>query len=312
MARRTRQKVLLGLDVGGTDLKLGIVSLGAEVLWSAVVPMDASHGKRGVRASLASAVATLSEVCRDRFWRASAAGIGFPGIIHRGHILLAPPQIPRVKGLDLAGTLEELAQVPADAENDATAAAYGEVRAGAGAGCERALVITVGTALGGGLVLDGRLQRGARGTAGEIGHMIFQPEGLACPFNGEGCLELYASATALRRIYREGGGAEGVEAKEIFREAKNGEDCAVAAVDQMARNLGIGLASAANLIAPELIIIGGGVASAGGFLMTRVRRAFRERAIPPVARSCRLVRASCGNQAGFIGAALLAREQRLS
>jgi glucokinase len=246
------------------------------------------------------------EQARARGFRLAAAGVGFPGVIDtaRGEVVAAPPQIPQAEGLPLARLLEDALGVRAVAENDANCAAWGEATAGAGQGCASVLTVTIGTGLGGGLVLDGHLLRGAFGTGGEIGHMIYEPAGRACPFNGRGCLELYASATALRRIYRSWGGRER-SAHQIAEQAREGEGRAEAALREMAEHLGCGLASAANLVGFERIVVGGGVAAAGGVLFEPLRAAFRARALPILAARCEIVPAKLGNQAGLVGAALL-------
>lgn len=306
-------KAAIGLDLGGTNLKYGLVSRKGEVLEAASVPSRCDEGPAGVRESLEAAVKDLAVRARWKGHEIVAAGLGMPGTVtgRRGIVLTSPPQIPGLTGFQAGTCLRSLARVPVAVENDATVAALGEARAGVGIGAATLLLATVGTGIGGGLVIGGHLVRGRYGTGGEIGHGVFHPEGLPCGHGGEGCLELYCSATALVRIYGELGGAEGVGPREIADLAEGGDRRAVSAFDRIGTNLGLGLATAASLVAPDVIAIGGGLADAGRLLLDPVRRAFEAQVLPYVAKGCRILRARLKNRAGLIGAAFLAFEEGL-
>jgi glucokinase len=227
-----------------------------------------------------------------------------------------------MKNFEIAAFLRKEAGVPAVAENDATVAALAEYRLGAGRGANDFLMATVGTGLGGGLVVNGRLIRGRFGTAAEIGHGVFQPNGIECGCGGRGCLEQYVGAAALLRFYGtqkvRGRGAkhwtptnrprpsEGLSQRDVIERARAGERAAVDAVAWLGRNLGLGLATCASLVPVEVAAIGGGMSVLGPLLLRPVRAAFQEQALPYVRKTVRIVRAKLGNDAGFTGAALLA------
>lgn len=303
-------QVAIGLDLGGTNLKYGLVTKRGEVLEARSTPSRTAEGVRGVLASLRFAVRDLQAIGRAAGHQIVAAGLGLPGTVcgRQGMVLTAPPQIPGIQGLKAGASVRNLAKVKVAVENDATVAALAEARVGSGRGAASLLLVTVGTGVGGGLVIGGQLVRGRYGTGGEIGHGVFAPGGLSCGHGGRGCLELYCSATALVRIHAELGGAAGLDPREIARRAARRDRIAAKAFDIVGTNLGLGLATAGTLVAPEIIAVGGGLADAGKLLMDPLRRAFTAQVLPYVAHGCRIVRARLKNRAGLIGAALLAIE----
>jgi glucokinase len=313
MTKSRAKVVALGLDLGGSFLKSGLVTPEGEVLHDDAVRSRTHEGPEGLRQAIAEAVARLQEKARWMGVEVRAAGLGLPGTIAgpAGTVLTAPPQIPGIRGFAAARVLRAASGVPSAADNDATLAGLAESRVGAGRGAPTFLLVTVGTGVGGGLVVGGQLIRGRYGTGGEIGHATFVPDGLPCPHGGRGCLELYASAGALQRFYGESGGAAGAEPREILRRAERGEARAARAFDRVGRNLGLGLAAAAAVIAPDVIAVGGGLAEAGRFLLDPLRAAFRAQSLPYAAKGCRIVRARLRNRAGLVGAGLLAFEEGL-
>jgi glucokinase len=159
--------------------------------------------------------------------------------------------------------------------------------------------------------MGGRLMRGRYGTGGEIGHAGFDPDGPPCPHGGRGCLEMYCSATALVAQYISSGGRSDSTTRSIVEGARNGEQLALGAVSWAGRNLGRGLASLANVVPPDLILIGGGLSGAGELLLRPVREGFAAQALPHVTKGVRIRGATLGNHAGLVGAALLAFEEGL-
>jgi glucokinase len=189
-------------------------------------------------------------------------------------------------------------------ENDANAAAYGEYWRGAGRGCDSMVLLTLGTGVGGGLVLHGELWRGADGMAGEIGHVTVEPNGRTCRCGNAGCLETYASATAVVENYRELSGIEeGVSAEEVGRRALEGDANARQSYREAGRSLGIAFAGLVNLLNPEQIVIGGGVLPAWDLFMPTAEQELRRRAFAPAAERVRFAPAALGDLAGVTGAA---------
>jgi len=226
--------------------------------------------------------------------------------------------------VDLKAELEERVDVPVVVENDANAAAWGEFRFGAGSDVDDLMLVTVGTGVGGGLVLDGALYRGAFGVGAEIGHLRVVPDGIVCGCGHHGCLEQYASGTALVRearqiaangvpaadalVARAGGSIDDIDGPMITDAARDGDAFAVGRLAELGHWLGSGIASLVTVLDPAVVAIGGGVSEAGDLLLEPLREAF-ERHLP--GREYRplteIRRATLGNSAGMIGAADLAR-----
>jgi glucokinase len=238
--------------------------------------------------------------------------------------MLATPNIADWNGVDLNKEISALIGVPVVIENDANAAVWGEAKFGAGRGESHIILLTIGTGIGGGIIINGQLHRGAYGIAAEFGHMRVLPEGHLCGCGQRGCFEQYASGNALLRHAREAvsaspeiarnllalgdGSVAGMTGKHITEAARNGDAVALASFNTTAQWLGAGIASLAVLLDPACVIIGGGVIDAGEILLAPTREAL-ERYLPFVGKhpSPRIVAAELGNEAGLVGVADLAR-----
>jgi glucokinase len=249
--------------------------------------------------------------------RIAAISLAVPGTIDvQEGVVIKAPNVPCLDGFRLAAALAGELDWPATLENDANAAAIGEMWRGAGRGYTSIICVTLGTGVGGGIILNGELWRGANGSAAEIGHMAVDPfTGVPCACGSRGCLEGYASATAIVRMTREARPrypnsllhtSENLTAQTIYNAGLQGDELAVEVFRRMGVYLGIGLASLINLLNPEVIVIGGGVANGWELFDTHVQQQVLERAFPLPARSVRIVRAECGDDAGLLGAARLA------
>ena len=277
-------------------------------------------------------VDVLSDVALELARRAAdvgpveAIGVGVPGLVDDRGVLRFAPNLPGVVQLDLGALLRDrLASVGVDrvvVENDASCAAWGEGRAGAAAGSHHALLVTLGTGIGGGLVLGGSLYRGANGFAGEIGHMIIDRHGPPCPCGQRGCWERFASGSGLGRLGREaaiagraprvvelaGGDPEAVKGEHVTTAAAEGDEAAAAVMAEFAWYLALGLANLANALDPEVIVLGGGLIEAGAVLLDPVRSSFHALVEADAHRpDVPIVAAALGERAGAIGAALLTR-----
>ncbi|MAG32364.1 MAG: glucokinase [Deltaproteobacteria bacterium] len=303
----------IGIDVGGTRIKFGLVTKKGEVKTTGSVRTNADEGPVGLRDGLELVVRELKRRAHWKGWKIVAAGMGIPGTVtgRRGTMIMTPPQIQGLHGWETGTCLRQLSGVRTAVDNDATVAGLAEARIGAGHGAPTTILVTVGTGLGGALVVGGKLVRGRFGTGGEIGHSVFVPDGLPCGHGGRGCLELYTSATALVRIYRELGGLDADDPKAIVTKARTGHRKATRALQQIGKNLGLGLSAQASVVAPDLIVVGGGLSAAGRLLLDPARQAFKEQSLDYVSKGCRWVKARLGNRAGLIGAGLLAFEEGL-
>jgi len=305
-----------GVDVGGTKIAGAVVDIEGKVLEEHRVVSPATDTE-AIEVAIADLVTELSS--RHKI---EAVGVGAAGYISasRSVVMFAPNLAWR--DVDLKAELEERVDVPVVVENDANAAAWGEFRFGAGADADDLLLVTVGTGVGGGIVLNGELFRGSFGAAAEIGHIRVVPGGRLCGCGNLGCLEQYGSGSALVKVAREeahtpaaaallaaaGGDPEQIAGPMITDLAQQGDAFAREKLAEIGRWLGEGIASLAAVLDPAVVVIGGGVSEAGDLLLDPVRAAFGAQL---TGRGHRPVldirRARLGNRAGLIGAADLAR-----
>lgn len=290
----------LGVDIGGTKVLAGVVDNGA-IIARTRRPTGATAAD--IEAAIVDAIFELSSQ-----FPISAVGVAAAGFISRDRsTILNSPNIRSWDGINLTERIAEATELPIFLENDANAAAWGEFRFGAGIGVTDLLMVTVGTGVGGGIILDGVMSRGGFGIGAEVGHMCVVPDGRPCGCGQNGCLEQYASGSALVRSVRERTGQE-MSGAEITAAANQGEEFALAAFDEIGEWLGRGIASAVSLLDPAAIVIGGGVGDAGDLLITPTRAAF-EKHLPAtsVRPHAPMLRARLGSDAGVIGVADLSK-----
>lgn len=249
-----------------------------------------------------------------------AVGVGFPGLVDESGTVRFSAHLPGLVGTPLAAELAASYGSGVWVGNDATAAAWAELRAGAGRGVSDLVMVTLGTGIGGGIVAGGRLVEGARRFAGEWGHMVVDPHGPPCPCGQRGCWERFASGEGLGRLAREaaqagrasglvalaGGDPEAVRGEHVTAAAAAGDPGARAVLAELGWWLALGLANLANALDPELIVVGGGLVAAGEVLFEPLREAFGELVEGGTQREVRIVPAALGPSAGALGAALLA------
>ena len=307
----------VGIDVGGTKIAGGVVDEEGTILATARRESPATDTD-AIELNIADLVAELRG---DH--EVEAVGIGAAGFVDsaRSTVMFAPNLAWRDE--PLRADLEKLINLPVVVENDANAAAWGEFTFGAGEDVEDTLLVTVGTGVGGGIVLNGQLHRGAFGVAAEIGHMRVVPDGRICGCGNKGCWEQYASGTALVRDTREqahegsliarslvdrAGGVERIDGPLITEAAREGDSFAREQLAVLGRWLGEGIASLTAILDPAVVVIGGGVSEAGDLLLEPIRAHYRANLTGRHYRPELEVRAALlGNKAGMIGAADLAR-----
>jgi glucokinase len=306
----------IGVDIGGTKTAALRVSASGEIVAESVLPTNAED----VAASLTAVEDAIADVLADEV---TSIGVGAAGLIdvHAGTILSSPNFVWR--DVPLAARLRERFGLPVTMDNDATAAAWAEAVLGASRGFGDSLFVGVGTGIGGGIVMGGRLIRGAHGLAGEIGHTIVEPGGPPCGCGNRGCWEQVASGQAIERMGVRAlgehpgsaisrlaeGRAELVSGELVTRAALEGDEVAGEIVSEIGRRLGEGVASLVNILDPHIVVVGGGVAEAGAQLWEPLRGAYRDAVEGYDARpEVSIVPAALGNDAGAIGAALLALE----
>ena len=309
-----RQSV--GVDIGGTKIAAMRITAEGEIRARTVIPTPATDQSAAMPAIEAAAAAVLED-------GVAAIGVGLAGLIdvRSGALLSAPNLVWR--DMAVSEDLTVKFGLPVTVDNDATAAAWGESRLGASRGSDESLFVGVGTGIGGGIVAGGRLLRGAHGFAGEIGHTIVEPGGPPCGCGNRGCWEQVASGLAIARagaravadepgsaIARLAGGDPRRATGELVTEAaRQGDVIAVAILAAVARRLGEGIAGLVNILDPDVVVIGGGASEAGDLLLGPLREAYLAAVEGADVRpEVSIVRAQLGNDAGAIGAALLALE----
>jgi glucokinase len=305
----------LGVDIGGTNLKAAIVSSEGAVAAFDVTPWSAGAPEEAV-ALVADRRRRLTAEVGPR--GLSSCGCGCAGLVDSARGLVhASPNLPAWHDVQLAMMLEEALELPVVVENDANAAAYAECIVGAARGAANVVLLTLGTGVGGGIVLGGRLYRGSHGGAGEVGHMAVTLDGPPCPCGSIGCIERLVNAESLvrRAVSLLGAGrastlgaGSSLTARDVGDAARAGDGVAVEAVAATGRILGVGLANLVQLLDPDVIVVGGGVAEIGEPLLAPARAELERRIASYHASTVRVVPAALGETAGVVGAALLARD----
>jgi len=309
----------IGVDVGGTKVLGGVVDEAGNVLKTARRDTPKEGGS-----ALTSAIAEVANELKSEF-DVTSVGVSAAGWVSSDRkTMLATPNISGWNGVNLDYELTSLIGLPVDIENDANAAAWGEARFGAAKGKEHVLLLTIGTGLGGGIVIDGKLHRGAFGIAAEVGHMRVVPDGHLCGCGARGCFEQYGSGSALMRHTKEAieenpaiaekllargdGTIAGLSGKMIMEAAREGDVIAIEAFKTTGKWIGAGVASLSAILDPETVVIGGGVIDAGELLLAPIREAAkRHMTFSEILPMPEIVGATLGNQAGLVGVADLAR-----
>ncbi|HKG45481.1 MAG TPA: ROK family protein [Pyrinomonadaceae bacterium] len=311
----TDKKLIFAADLGGTHLRAATVDQKGRIH-----SRFKQNTPQGTDANaIVEAIVTAVHECGAAA-EISAVSLVVPGTVkvEEGAVVKAP-NLPCLDGFRLAAVLSSQLHLPVTLENDANAAAVGEMWQGAAVGCKTVICVTLGTGVGGGIILDGKLWRGVDGAAAEIGHMCVDPfGGVACTCGSRGCLEVFASATAIVRMTREASprypdsvlhGNEDCTAEMIFDAGKQGDELALEIFRRMGVYLGIGLANLINILNPEMIVIGGGVVNGWDLFEKHMHQQVEERAFPLLAARVQIVRAKCGDDAGLLGAARLALKE---
>src|SRR5256714_4213326 len=313
----TNSEVVFAADLGGTHLRAATDDENGQINFRLKQKTPQAGEPGEIVRALVLAVRqceTQSKISGDSI---RAISVVVPGSVNvEQGVVMKAPNLSCLDGFRLAAALTSELKLPAVVENDANAAAVGEMWQGAGHGRRTIVCITLGTGVGGGIILDGKLWRGVNDSAAEIGHMCVDPfGGVACLCGSRGCLEVYASATAIVRMAREARprysdsllqSGEGLTAEDIYQAGIKGDELALEVFRRMGVYLGIGLANLIKILNPEMIVIGGGVVNAWELFAKHMQREIAERAFPVPAAEVKVVPGECGDDAGLLGAPYLA------
>jgi len=313
-----------GLDVGGSTMKGGIVNDEGVPLCSVSLPTEAHRGQDFGLEQMCETIRQAIAAARLQLEQISAIGVATPGLMDiPAGVILDPPNLHPWKNVPVRAHIQKVFGKPTSFQNDANAAALGEYWVGAGRGVESLVFFTLGTGVGGGIVLGGRVLEGRHSHGAELGHLkIEMTAPRQCGCGRYGCLEAYASATAVVKRAHEALNLAGsrsllhelrqtsgeLTARDVFQAAEQGDELAERLVDQTAYYLAIGAMNAMHTIDPDLIVFGGGMTAAGEGFLERIRQYVRTLAFPVPAERTAIRYALLGNDAGFIGAAAGARQ----
>ncbi|MFC1944124.1 ROK family protein [Chloroflexota bacterium] len=314
----SEQSLILALDIGGSWFRIALADKGGRILSRRAIPSHAGDSYReGINRIYVAIKELVSEVGLDSVAAIGVAAVG-PLDIDAG-MMLDPPSLPGWRNAPIRSLIEDEYELPLRIDNDASLAALGEHRYGAGIGMDNLIYITVSTGIGGGVIADGRLLWGNRGLAAEIGHMIIEPAGPRCNCGNKGCLEAMASGTAIARLavdmLSEGsvsaisnlvaGDLDKVTARIVTEAARSGDPLANEVMNRAGTSLGIGVVNLIHVFAPQMVIIGGGVSGAGDIILEPIREVIAERAMRGFAEGLRLTTPARGDDAGLLGAVAL-------
>lgn len=307
------KEIVLAVDLGGTNLRMAAIDSQGNILYRTKreTPRDGNADE------IVKAIVESANICRDncKDTAVKAISIAVPGSVDvkEGTITKAP-NLSALNNFKIVEAIENKLSVKTILENDANAAAYGESRLGASKGSLNSIFVTLGTGIGGGIIVDGKILRGAHGMAGEVGHVGVESMGAPCGCGSRGCVEQYSSASAIVRMAKEltekfpDSGLNNnahIQAQDVFKAGMNGDKLALEVFDKMGFYLGIALTNLLNTLNPEIIVIGGGASAGWDLFAPCMLATIRERAFGGSSEQAKIVRCELKDDAGILGAAML-------
>lgn len=305
-----------GVDLGGTNTKIGILNREGDILKSRIIKTLSAEGVDNTLERIWKTIQELAQELDINIKNIKGIGLGIPGPVLEQSIVAFFANFPWERNINIKEKLEKLTGIETKLDNDANIIALGEAKYGAAKRSKSSVTVALGTGIGGGIYIDGKLVSGAKGAGGEVGHMKIVKDGKLCGCGQRGCFEAYVSATGLIReavsrltvnkqnlLYKMiDGDLMKLEAKDIFDAAREGDAFSLDLVDYEAEYLALGIANILNIINPEVVVLGGGVALAGDILLNPMREKMVKYALPVTLEELKIVQGVLGNEAGIKGA----------
>ena len=305
-----------GVDLGGTNTKIGILNREGDILKSRIIKTLSAEGVDNTLERIWKTIQELSQELDINIKNIKGIGLGIPGPVLEQSIVAFFANFPWERNINIKEKLEKLTGIETKLDNDSNIIALGEAKYGAAKGSKSSVTVALGTGIGGGIYIDGKLVSGAKGAGGEVGHMKIVKDGKLCGCGQRGCFEAYVSATGLIReavsrltvnkqnlLYKMiDGDLMKLEAKDIFDAAREGDAFSLDLVDYEAEYLALGIANILNIINPEVVVLGGGVALAGDILLNPMKEKMVKYALPVTLEELQIVQGVLGNEAGIKGA----------
>lgn len=306
----------VGIDLGGTNTKIGLLNIEGDILKSSIIKTLSSEGVDKTMERIWGVIQELAKESDVNIENIKGIGMGIPGPVEDQSIVAFFANFPWGTNVNIKEKLEKITGIETKLDNDANIIALGEAKYGAARGSKSSVTVALGTGIGGGIYINGMLISGFKGAGGEMGHMKIVKDGRLCGCGQKGCFEAYASATGLIReavsrltVNKQNllytmieGNIAGLEAKDIFDAAKEGDIFSLDLVDYEAEYLAMGIANILNIVNPETIVLGGGVALAGDILLEPLRKKLEKYALPVTLEGLKIVQGVLGNEAGIKGA----------
>lgn len=305
----------MGIDLGGTNTKIGILDIEGNIYKSTSIKTLSSNGAQKTLERIWEASKELAKDLQIDISNIKGIGIGIPGPVIDQSIVAFFANFPWGENVNIKKMMEDISGIETKLDNDVNIIALGEAKFGAAKGSRASVTIALGTGIGGGIYIDGHLISGFNGAGGEVGHIKLVKDGRLCGCGQKGCFEAYASATGLireatsRLIVNKNnllytiieGKIDSLEAKDIFDAAKEGDEFSLSLVEYEAEYLAMGIGNILNIINPEIVVLSGGVALAGDILMNPLKEKLKKYALPVVVKDIKFVQGILGNEAGIKG-----------
>ena len=288
--------MIIGVDLGGTKILTALADSKGNILSAVKIDTEASSGPEKVLSNITRSILMAAKQAGVPTSKISKIGIGAPGPILGEAIIVSPPNLPGWKNVNIKSILQRELKINVCVENDANAAALGELYFGAGKGFKNLVYMTISTGIGGGIIIDGKIYRGALGVAGEVGHMVMDPKGPKCGCGRRGCLEALAAGPAIAKM------AGKKTAVDVDAAAKKGDKRSIKAIETAAKYIGMGIGNINNILNPDIFVIGGGVTNIGNMIFTPIKYWAKEYSMEAARKSLIIVPAKQKNNAGVMGA----------